>query len=170
LRLHQSAGDQIGEASALNSVGLALFELGASSEAIDHFERALTLQVKLKQARGEAVTRVNLARATGGSLAEAHLRRAGEVFRSVGDHYNAARVDVEFAAIGLRGDGRYRIRERLGAALAVMSALGSDKELARIHRLLADLDADAGDQNSAQSHLEAAVCHEDRLLPRPLIR
>src|SRR5207248_2772190 len=54
--LFKESGAQAEEALALNEVGFAFYQLGATQEALNHLTRAWAIQHLINDARAEAVT------------------------------------------------------------------------------------------------------------------
>jgi tetratricopeptide (TPR) repeat protein len=160
LELHRTTGDTVGEASAWNGLGLVCDATNRHAEAVTHLTRAFHLQAALGQRRGEALTRVNLARTTAALgrrvEAESHARKACAMFEELADPYNAARARIELAALHIVSGTADPL---LHDALKTMTALGADKELARVRDLLARSALRSGDIRAAREHRGAARHH-----------
>jgi tetratricopeptide (TPR) repeat protein len=160
LALDRSEGHRLGEATALENLGLASLAAGDPGGALSFFTQARTIHELIAQPRGAAL----MTRRIGGALTDIgqfpqaieHLQDARQRFAELGDLYNEARTLTTLAETHLREGQPGDAEPPLAQALDTMTRLGARREQARIHRLLADAAALAGNVDSERSHLRQA--------------
>jgi tetratricopeptide (TPR) repeat protein len=124
----EQAGDRVGKAHALISLGTAYMQMGRYQPAADHFEPALTLFRRTGDRTGEARALCNLGVVAGRlgrfGTATQYLRQGRALFRVTGDRVGEARVLVILGDIQER-TGRYdRAVEHLEQALRMFRQAG----------------------------------------------
>ncbi|MBO0802452.1 MAG: tetratricopeptide repeat protein [Nocardiopsaceae bacterium] len=161
LELFRDVGHQLGEASALDQLGVVQLRNGRHNEAISDFTKALDIHQTLGRPRGIALMNLNIGQALDASgrqdQAAGYLRTAAGQFESIGEPYHRARA---LTALGtaLIGSGRTGdAEEPLLAALATAEELGASYERAHAHVRLADLAGALGQSARAAQHLEQAL-------------
>jgi tetratricopeptide (TPR) repeat protein len=153
-------GDPRAEATALNSIGLALQAQVRHDEAIAHFERAIRIQERIGARRGEALTRANLGRSQTeeGHFDEAiaNLNSACKTFADLLDSYSEARTWSALGALHLRAERAEVGRRYLHRALDAMREHGAHLEQAQILELLGDAARRSSDERQARRYYDEA--------------
>jgi tetratricopeptide (TPR) repeat protein len=99
-------GDGVAEATALTNLGVVCWQLGRHPEAIEHFERALSLSRQFGDGRGEARILGNLGvvhSTTGqGEISAAYQQQALDRFVQLGDRVGEANTLTNLGSVYVR--------------------------------------------------------------------
>jgi tetratricopeptide (TPR) repeat protein len=161
LELFREAGHLLGEASALDDLGVIQLRRACYDGAISDFTAALAIHQAIGRPRGIALMNLNIGQALAAAgrqdRAIGYLRTAGQQFAAIGESYQRARALTTLGGV-LIGSGRAGAAgEPLHRALAITEELGASYDQAHVHVRLADL-ADALRQPArAARHLEEAL-------------
>jgi tetratricopeptide (TPR) repeat protein len=161
LELFREAGHLLGEASALDDLGVIQLRRACYDGAISDFTAALAIHQAIGRPRGIALMNLNIGQALAAAgrqdRAIGYLRTAGQQFAAIGESYQRARALTTLGGV-LIGSGRAGVAgEPLHRALAITEELGASYDQAHVHVRLADL-ADALRQPArAARHLEQAL-------------
>jgi tetratricopeptide (TPR) repeat protein len=171
LALDRSAGHQLGEATALENLGLASMAAGEPSTGLGYFTQARLVHEQIGHLRGTAlmIRRIGAAQSADGQHKEAirNLADARRRFAIMGDRYNEARALASLAEAHLRAGSPDEAESLLTEALEAAHGLGSRHEQARIHVLLADTARQVGHAVRERDHLlEALRAYEDIAAPQ----
>lgn len=157
----RSAGDLIGEASALNSLGLVLQEEGRIEEAAERFARSVELQRQTGSLRGAALALTNLGAVhlSAGALTRAveELEEAGDILRAAGDVHNEARAAWYLGLARQRAGDHRSATELLRRAQDLADAAGAPMTVAEVLSARAGLAEEEGDFRQADDLLAAAL-------------
>ncbi|MEV6984684.1 tetratricopeptide repeat protein [Sphaerisporangium sp. NPDC051017] len=159
--LSHASGHELGEASALDSLGVAYLGMGRPGEAIVRFEQALAIHRRIGQQRGVALLIRRMGEVTRdlGRFDEAvqWFRDAYGLFGAMSERYNQVRVlnglGRTYLLVGRPGDAV----ESLTEALSLAETIGARYEQADIRTSLAEALAPTGDRARAIDHLARAV-------------
>jgi tetratricopeptide (TPR) repeat protein len=167
LSLDQGEGHRIGEATALEQLGLTDLAEGRPDLAIRKFTQAEGIFQQLSRPRGAAMMTCHIGEAhrDAGRYPEAirYLTQARAEFAALPDHYNEARTIAELGRAYLSSGDLAEAGRLLDSALDMMTALDSPYEQARIHVALADAAARLEDAAGARHHREVALAVYDAL-------
>ncbi len=134
LELFRQAGDQAGQARALNSLGSAARTPGSSDRARELFEQALRLRVEIGDVSGISVTTFNLAQLAmddGHHEAARHLfERSRELDLSIGDEWGAMLGSLGLATAALEQGDLDAALPRLRATVRYFLDAGDEDHLA----------------------------------------
>jgi tetratricopeptide (TPR) repeat protein len=161
LELFHEAGHRLGEASALDQLGVVRLRRACYDRAISDFRQALAIHQDIGRPRGIALMNLNIGQALAASGREdgaiGYLRAADRQFAAIGESYHRARA---LTALGgaLIGSGLAEdAGEPLRQALALTRELGAAYDQAHVHVRLADLAEALGQPDRAARHLEQAL-------------
>jgi tetratricopeptide (TPR) repeat protein len=161
LELFRESGHRLGEASALDQLGVVRLRRGCYDGALSDFTEALAIHQSIGRPRGMALMNLNIGQtlAASGRHDEAvrYLRAADGQFEAISEPYHRARA---LTALGgaLIGSGHPRAAEDpLRRALAITEELGASYDRAHVHVRLADLAGVLGESSRATRHLEQAL-------------
>jgi tetratricopeptide (TPR) repeat protein len=161
LGLFREAGYRLGEAVALDQLGVIRLRRACYDGAISDFMQALAIHQAIGRPRGIALMNLNIGQALADSgrqdEAIGYLRTAGRQFAAIGESYHRARA---LAALGgaLIGSGQASAAEEpLRRALVFTEELGATYDQAHVHVRLADLADALGHPARAARHLERAL-------------
>jgi tetratricopeptide (TPR) repeat protein len=161
LELFREAGHRLGEASALDQLGVARLRRGCYDGALSDFTEALAIHQSIGRPRGIALMNFNIGQtlAAWGRQGEAvgYLRTADRQFEAISERYHRARA---LTALGgaLIGSGYLRAAEDpLRRALTITEEIGASYDRAHVHVRLADLAGLLGESSRAARHLEQAL-------------
>lgn len=161
LLLARDEDDRLGEASAVEQLGVVRLRQGFYDEAITGFTKALKIHEEIRRPRGIALMNLNIGQALAGAgrreEAVGYLRTAAGQFDTLGESYHRARTLTALGEVltkaGLARDGE----EPLLAALEITEAIGASYDRARVHVRVADLAEALGQSARAARHLEQAL-------------
>ncbi|WP_176955416.1 tetratricopeptide repeat protein [Sinosporangium album] len=161
------AENEVAEASAWGSLGLARLQEENPDQAITCFQRALTMHERAEEMRGAALAIRYLGEAyrAAGVLdeAERHFLNAYDYFQRHDDEHNQART---LTGLGQTYVKAGRLREaagRLDAALVLSLRLGSRRQEAEVRVAQADLLEKKGDIEGCRMLLPQALAIYDEL-------
>ncbi|MCT2587019.1 AfsR/SARP family transcriptional regulator [Actinophytocola gossypii] len=140
LELVTAAGDRHTEAQLMSAIG-AMYQARDEVEQARHwFTEALTLSRHLGDAHREAVVLREMCALHEPGIALTNLRRAEDIFASLGDDRCVAYTLMKSGEIHLGRDDRARAVPDLEQAAEIFSRHGSRMDEARCWELLGDLD------------------------------
>lgn len=161
LELFREARHRLGEASALDQLGVVRLRQGSYERALSDFTEALAIHESIGRPRGIALMNFNIGQtlAAWGRQGEAvgYLRTADRQFEAISERYHRARA---LTALGgaLIGSGYPRAAEDpLRRALTITEEIGASYDRAHVHVRLADLAGLLGESSRAARHLEQAL-------------
>ncbi len=161
LELSRRDDHHLGEATALEQIGLVDLAQGAPDAAIASFASARGIHQRLGRRRGAAIAtrRIGEAQRALGRYddAERALRDARQIFAALPDPYLETRTLTSLAQTLLLAGRAADAAEPLTAALALATRLGSRYEQARITRYLGISALRLGDTRAARRHLADAI-------------
>lgn len=160
LTLDAGDGHRIGEATALDNLGLAEAALGRKGSALERFGGARAIFEELRDPRGIALMsrRIGDVQRDLGRFDEAigTLVTAMAAFTEQNDGYNRARTATSLAQVHLSAGRPEAAEPLLREALTTMRDLGSRYEEARVHVCLAEAVSGPGRRDEARAHLGLA--------------
>ena len=161
LELWRRAGHPLGQASALEGLGVCELARGRPTEARAHFESALALHTRLGRNRGIALMLRRLGE-TNRDLGEHeaaidYFHRALEFFTEDEETFARIRVLAGLAATRLAAADPERARPSLEDVLRLSERIGAHFEKAGAHAMLADLAESEGRIGQAREQLNAAL-------------
>jgi tetratricopeptide (TPR) repeat protein len=161
LELFREVGHRLGEASALDQLGVVRLRRDCYDGAISDFTKALAIHQAIGRPRGIALMNFNIGQtlAASGRQDEAidYLRTADRQFAAIGEPYHRARALTALGGV-LIGSGRASAAEEpLRRALTITEELGASYDRAHVHVRLADVAGALGEPARAVRHLEQAL-------------
>jgi tetratricopeptide (TPR) repeat protein len=161
LVLDRDEGHRVGEATALEHLGLTSLAENQLDEAIRTFEEARTIFVQADVPRGVAMMTCHIGEVhrDAGRYQEAarFLTEASRLSAALGDSYNQARALTGLGQ-ALTGDGQpAEAMTPLDDALAIMAAHGAPYEQARVQVAIAQAAGQLGNPAQAREHLRQAL-------------
>ena len=167
LALDRSEQHKIGEATALEQLGLVDLTEGHTDEAIRTFTHARDIFLQLSRPRGAAMMTCHIGEAHWHARrypeAIRDLTEARRMFAAMPDRYNEARAVTELGQVHLLAGDPSQARRLLTEALDAMTALDSPYEQARIRVVLAAVAQRVGDTVGSRNLLEQALAVYDEL-------
>jgi DNA-binding SARP family transcriptional activator/tetratricopeptide (TPR) repeat protein len=164
LRLTEEAGDRRMKALVLGSIGEAHVAAGQRDAALDSFRAALAVQREIDDRRHQVDTMVNIAGVLlsgddqdDHAAAAEHLHAALQLSRDLGDQHLISVCLRSLAEAHLRRGEFDAAGECLRRALAIRAAMPDAYEEAAIHRGMARLARQAGEDTVADEHRLRAV-------------
>ena len=161
LELFRAAGHWLGEASALDQLGVLQLRRAQYGDAISHFEQARDIHLRIGRPRGIALMNLNIGQALAASghqeAAIGHLRMAEGQFAAIAEHYHRARALAALGGALIEARQADQAAESLREALAVTEELGSSYDRGHVHVRLADLGEVLGQPAHTREHLEQAL-------------
>ncbi|MBB4933393.1 tetratricopeptide (TPR) repeat protein [Lipingzhangella halophila] len=155
------AGHRLGQAAALENLGVADIVNQDPRSAIARFTAALRIFEEQGEARGVAIMdrRLGEAHRDAGEYDAAigYLTRAVDYLTTTGDDYMASRALVGLAACYLQAGPLEVADTTLGQALRVSQRAGARMEVARVHQMLGELAQLRGHPRSSREHLQRAL-------------
>ena len=152
---------RIGEATALENLGLTDLSLGRTEDAIGSFLQAQDIFAQSGVARGVmGMTRhIGEAHRDAGRFDQPiqHLTEAQRLATALPDPYNEARCLTGLGETYLKAGEPTRALGPLGEAAELMASLGGEYEQARISALLADALLILDQPEGAREHLTSAL-------------
>jgi len=144
LRLEREGGHRLGEATALESLGVAALALGQLNEAWTRFTAARTIHEELGRPRGVALMTRHLGEV---ALATGNIRQAGELlttalhyFATVApERYQEGRTLLFLARVHIAEDNLPGAELALNTVLDISHQAGTYQEEARARRALAEI-------------------------------
>ena len=166
LTLHRAAGNRIGEAAVLMSLGDYDSMQGKTGDAIAKYQKAYDILTELgsKQGQARALTRLGTALAKRGELARAEelQTKAVEINQAIGNKQGEALALKNLAATKSSLGDRAAARDVLTRALALSRELGGGiarpdiiADLALVYRDLGDTDRALGLLDESLAEFEA---------------
>ncbi|WP_433011063.1 tetratricopeptide repeat protein [Kribbella sp. CA-294648] len=162
LRAAESAGDETGQAHALNSLAITEMTLGIYEPAVEHLKRACVLFERVGEHAGRARALTNL-----GSVEERlgryesaadHLNQALQLYRGdISDLIGEAGVRISLGDIAQRLGHLDAAAEHLAQGLALYQQAGDPVGQAHALNSLAPVEQKLGQTESAVEHLELAL-------------
>ena len=153
-------GMQRAEANVVFNLGVLCINRGQFSKAMRHFERALALNLALKNRRGEGFSRLGLGSilVLQGNLTSAHtqLSRSLELFEEIGNKMLAIRARVQLGELYLEQGELNRARPLLEAAIESGEAFEMAIQVASARMFLARLLAREGHTDEALPLIDSA--------------
>jgi tetratricopeptide (TPR) repeat protein len=157
----RNAGHHLGEAAALEMMGIAATRLHRAEEGIRHFAAARALHERLGRVRGVAMmTRhIGEAHAAMGDHRSAvrTLTEAAELFAALPDPYNQMRSLTTLGRVHIDAGRTEAAIGVLDRALVVAERIGAWHEEGTIRQALADVLVATGDTAAARTHLTRAL-------------
>ncbi|MQA85661.1 MAG: tetratricopeptide repeat protein [Streptosporangiales bacterium] len=161
LALDRTVGHRLGEAAALENLGLVALDLSRTDEALRSFRAALEIHEQLNRTRGIAMMTYHLGETLGaaGRLGEAieHLRRAYDLFVTASDPFHQARVLMAVGSTYLRAGRPDEAVAPLRRALEVVRELGLRYDQGNVHEVLAEAARQSGDPVEFRAELRRAL-------------
>jgi tetratricopeptide (TPR) repeat protein len=161
LDLFRAAGHRLGEASALDHLGVVQLRSARYEEAIGNFEKARDIHLSIGRPRGIALMNFNIGQALAASghpdEAIGLLRTAEAQFADITEQYHRARALTALGGALIEARHPQDADEPLREALSITEELGSSYDGARVHVRLADLGEALGQPRRAREHLEQAL-------------
>jgi tetratricopeptide (TPR) repeat protein len=161
LKLFRAAGHRLGEASALDHLGVVQLRSARYSDAIAHFKQARDIHLSIGRPRGIALMSNNIGQALAASgqhdEAIAQFRMAETQFAAIAEPYHRARTLTALGGALIETGQLRESAEPLGEALAITEQLGASYDRAHVHVRLADLGELLGQSGHVQEHLEQAL-------------
>lgn len=161
LDLDRAEGHRVGEATALEHLGLTSLSTGSLDEAISLFEEARTIFQRADVPRGVAMMTCHIGEvhrdARRYQQAAGLLAEASRLSAALGDSYNQARALTGLGQV-LTGDGKpAQAMGPLNEALAIMTAQGAPYERARVQIAIAQAATQLGTPAQAREQFSQAL-------------
>jgi tetratricopeptide (TPR) repeat protein len=161
LDLFREAAHPLGEASALDQLGLVRLRRDCYDDAISDFAKARAIHQAHGRPRGIALMTLNIGQtlAAAGRRDEAagYFHTADEQFTAIGEPYHRARTLTALGDVLIGSGQPSAAEEPLRHALAITEKLGAAYDRAHVHVRIADLATALDDRARAVRHLEQAL-------------
>jgi predicted ATPase/class 3 adenylate cyclase len=171
LPTYEELGDLLGQANALNNLGIDAYYEGRWKEALAYYERSRNARERIGDVIGAATIANNIAEiySDQGRLAEAEalLVDVRETCDLAGSRLLAAVAAANLGRAAARGGRPDEARELLAAALAAFREIGAGSFIFETHVRLAEAAAFAGD--GEQALVAAAAAEELEETPTPSV-
>lgn len=161
LELFRLEGHRLGEASALDQLGVVQLRLNHNDDAINFFMAARAIHQQIGRMRGIALMNLNIGQALSAAGRHEEAARYFEIadgqFDSIGESYHRARVLAAAGGEFIRAGQLDTAGMRLRRALEITQDLGATYDQAHVHLRLADLADAHRDRELAREHLRQAL-------------
>jgi class 3 adenylate cyclase/tetratricopeptide (TPR) repeat protein len=153
LPIYEELGDLLGQANALNNLGIDAYYEGRWDEALGYYERSRAARRRIGDVVGAATIANNLAEILSdqGRLAEAEteLREVRAICEAAGSRLMAAVADANLGRAAARAGRTEEARELLTAAASALREIDAGSFVVEVHARLAEAALFGGDADLA---------------------